>query len=85
MNLPRAIRDKSGKTMRTREDALRYVLAKLQTRPGYQSWKHAAKLLIDESASPERVTRQIECALLLAGQLDVGFVDAQRVRIEPCP
>ena len=77
MKLPRAIRDKSGKTIRTRDDALRYVLPKLETQPGYPSWKHAAKLLIDESASPERVTRQIECALLLDGQLDVGFVDAQ--------
>jgi hypothetical protein len=78
MKLPRAIRDKTSKTLRTREDALRYVLDKMQTRPGGESWKHAARLLIDKEASPESITRQIECALLLDGQLDVAFVEKQK-------
>ena len=75
MKLTRTIRDKAGTTLRTRDDALRYVLAKLQKPPEHQSWKPAAELLIDGSAAPELITRQIECTLLLNGQLDVAFVD----------
>jgi hypothetical protein len=76
MKLPRAIKDESGKTLRTTHEAKRYVLAKLKARPGYQSWKRAAELLV-EGAALERVTTQLEYGLLLDGQLDVKFTQEQ--------
>lgn len=36
MNLTRAVKDKSGKTLRTTDEAKRFVLAKLKARPGYR-------------------------------------------------
>jgi len=68
MKLPRAIRDKSGKTLRTSGDAERYVLAKLKAKPDDQSWKQAARYLV-EGGSPEQIVTQIEYALLLEGNL----------------
>jgi len=70
--LPRAVRDKSGDTLRTDDDAKQYVLEKLKTRPGFKSWKRAAQLLLDK-APAETITQQIEFALLLEGDLDVEF------------
>ena len=75
-NPPFAKQDKSGKTLRTSDEAKRYVLSKLKERPGYQSWKCAAELLLYGSA-PDHVTTQIELALLLDGQLDVNFTQEQ--------
>jgi len=72
MKLPRAIRDKSGETLRTSGDAERYVLAKLKAKPGYQTWKRAARYLV-EGVSPDQIATQIEYALLLDGQLDIKF------------
>jgi len=76
MKLPRIIKDKSGKTLRTTDEAKRYVLGKLKARPGYQSWKCAAELLV-EGAAAERIAKQLEYALLLDGQLDVKFTQEQ--------
>jgi hypothetical protein len=76
MKLPRSIRDKSGKTLRTSQEARRYVLAKLEERRGYQSWRHAAELLV-HGGSPQQLTTQIEYALLLDGQLDFAFARQQ--------
>lgn len=60
-------------------DALRYVLAKLEARPRYQTWKHAAELLIITGATPEVITRQIEFALLMDGQLNDRFASEQQL------
>ena len=68
--LPRAIRDKAGKTISTHTEAKRHVMAKLEARPDYQSWRHAAELLVQD-ADAERIATQIEYALLLDGQLDM--------------
>jgi hypothetical protein len=57
MNPPRQIRDRSGKTLKTSDDARRYVLDKLEARPNSQTWKHAAELLLDKAASVEAITR----------------------------
>ena len=70
--LPCAIRDKAGDTLRTDEDAKRYVLDKLKTRRGYKSWERAAQLLLDK-APLDIIASQIEFALLLDGELDVEF------------
>ena len=77
MKLPRQIRDRQGKTLKTSNDARRYVLAKLEARPNYQTWKRAAELLIITGATPEAITRQIEFALLMDGQLDARFASEQ--------
>ena len=76
MKLPRVIRDKAGKALRTTDEAKHFVLAQLKKKPGYQSWKRAAELLV-EGAAPERIATQIEYALLLDGQLDVRFTREQ--------
>jgi len=78
MKLPRAIRDRQGKILKTGADARRYVLAKLEARPSYQTWKHAAELLIITGATPEAITRQIEFALLMDVALDCKFAGEQQ-------
>jgi hypothetical protein len=70
VQLPRAIKDKTGKTLRTSDEAKRYVVAKLKARPSYKSWKRAAELLIDD-APADQIATQLEYAVLLDGQLDV--------------
>ena len=59
MKLPRAIRDRQGKTLKTRKDAAQYVLDKLAARPDYRTWKHAAELLLDKESSPETITGRL--------------------------
>jgi hypothetical protein len=73
MKLPRAIRDRQGKTIKTVAEAKRYVVAKLEARPNYNTWKHSAELLLDKGSSPEAITRQIEFALLMDVDLDARF------------
>ena len=80
MKLPRAIRDRQGKTLKTSDDARLYVLAKLEARPNHNSWKRAAELLLDKCSSPETITRQIEFALLMDAQLDARFASEQQAR-----
>ena len=65
MKLPRAIRDRQGTTLKTRDDARRYVLDKLEARPSHKTWRHAAELLLNNGSSAEAITRQIELALLM--------------------
>ena len=72
MRLPRGIRDKSGNTLRSDDDARIYVLEKLKAQGNYHFWQRAARLVLDE-ASLESITQQIELALLLCGDLDVEF------------
>ena len=79
MRLPRGIRDKSGNTLRTDDDAREYVLEKLETYSGNNSWQRAAKMLIDNNPV-ESITTQIELALLLDGQLDVEFTASEALR-----
>jgi hypothetical protein len=78
MKLPRQIRDRSGKTLKTSDEARRYVLDKPEARPNYQTWKHAAELLLDKAASAEAITRQIELALLMDVDLDARFASEQQ-------
>jgi hypothetical protein len=54
------------------------VLAKLETRPNYNTWKHAARLLFDKESSAEGITRQIELALLMDADLDARFASEQQ-------
>jgi hypothetical protein len=68
--LSRAIRDKRGTEISTREEAKRYVLGKLRKRPNSQSWDKAAELLL-EDASAEAIDKQLRLALLLEGDLDL--------------
>jgi hypothetical protein len=72
MKLARPVHDRSGKTLTTRDEAKQYVIAKLQDRPNSSSWKHAAGLLLDDDATAEEVTTQLEYAMLLDGVLDTG-------------
>lgn len=76
MDLARTIRDRSGKTLRTTDEAKRYVLKMLKVRPSWNSWKHAAKLLV-EDGSAKAVTEQIEFALFVQCDLDVVFAEDQ--------
>lgn len=69
--LARTVKDRGGATLRTRDDAQRYVLRQLKARPGYRSWECAAELLL-EGGDTETLTEQIEYALLLEGALDVA-------------
>ena len=69
MKLPRTIRDRQGNALRTRDDARRYVLDKLEVRPTHKTWRHAAELLLDKASSPEAIASQIELALLMDVQL----------------
>ena len=78
MRLPRDIRDRQGKTLKTTEDARRYVLAKLETRPTHKSWRHAAELLLHKGSSPEAIARQIELALLMDVDLNARFASEQQ-------
>ncbi len=77
MKLPRAIKDKSGKTLRTTEEAKRYVLGKLKTRPALSSRGSVRRNCSIEKGSPEQIATQIELALLLDGQLDAKFAQEQ--------
>jgi len=79
MRLPRGIRDKSGNTLRTDDDVREYILDKLKTHATCKSWQRAAELALDE-APVEIITQQIELALLLDGQLDVGFTASEALR-----
>lgn len=75
--LARAVRDHDGITLRTRDDARRYMLALSQSRQGERAWQHAAELLLT-GAGAAAVTDQLELALLLDGRLDVRFCEEQR-------
>jgi hypothetical protein len=77
VKLPRAIRDLQGKTLKTSDDARLYVLDKLEVRPNYNTWKHAARLLLDKQSTAEAITRQIEFALLMDVELDAKFSSKQ--------
>jgi hypothetical protein len=78
MKLPRTIRDRQGKTLKTVADAKRYVIAKLEARPTYKTWQHAARLLVLKDTAPEAITRQIEFALLMDVELDARFASEQQ-------
>ena len=68
--LARAIRDKSGTVIETREEAKRYVLEMLENRPSSQAWRKAAELLVEE-APAEAIDKQLRFALFMDGALDL--------------
>lgn len=69
-NLTRIVRDRSGNTIETRDDARRYILALPEFRQRRVTWQHAARLLVD-GASADAVTSQIETALFADGDLAI--------------
>jgi hypothetical protein len=68
--LARAIRDKSGTVIETREEAKRYVLEMLENRPSSQAWRKTAELLVEE-ATAEVIEKQLRFALFMDGALDL--------------
>lgn len=59
---------RNGTILRTRDDARHYMTALPKHRERRQAWQHAAKLLL-EGAEAYEVTKQIEYALLIDGEL----------------
>lgn len=70
MNLTRTIKDRSGKTLRTREDATHYVIAQLKVKPRYRSWIRAGEMIRDNEPV-DALTGQIEFALFHQGAIDM--------------
>ena len=82
MKLPRTIRDRQGKTLKTVAEAKRYVLDKFEARPNYNTWKHSARLLCDKGSPADAITRQIEFAVLMDMELDCKFASEQQARVK---
>jgi hypothetical protein len=68
VKLTRLIRTKDGGTLRTVGDARNYMLALPERRATQRGWQRAAELILDGGTS-EAITRQVELALLLNGQI----------------
>jgi hypothetical protein len=64
------VRDRSGRTIDTRDAARRYILRLPATEQKERAWQQATKLLLDD-APAEDVTKQIELALFMSGKLKV--------------
>jgi len=65
--LTRPVMDKAGNIIRTRKDARDYMVALPPRRAKLQAWQGAARMLL-EGEDIERLTMQIEFALMVDGQ-----------------
>jgi hypothetical protein len=72
----RTIRDRPGKTVKTRADARLYMLDKFEARPNYNTWEQATRLL---GSPPKAISRQI-FALLMEAQLNCGIVGEHQAK-----
>jgi len=69
-SLARIIRDRHGTAIETRDDARAYILTLPALRQQRAVWQRAARLLMD-GAPADEVTRQIETALSVDGELPI--------------